>query len=161
MIHRNLAASAFAASLASGVAGSLPRRWPVRILLYVSALAMADIHSKESGKELTHQLLRLTPRPDGIFAYNDSMAIGAIHAVLDSGLRIPEDIAIIGAGNLHYGADLRVPLSSIDQQTEQLGKNAARLTLSLLGAKTPSRPKSIVIKPQLVVRASTDRKANR
>jgi LacI family transcriptional regulator len=125
---------------------------------YISAQIMADVHSKESGQELMNQLLNLTPRPDGVFAYNDPMAIGAIHAILDAGLRVPEDIAVIGAGNLHYDSELKVPLSSIDQQTAQIGERAARLTLSLLESKAHPRNESLIIQPQLIVRASTKRK---
>jgi LacI family transcriptional regulator len=125
---------------------------------YVSAPRMADVHSRESGEEQMKKLLGLTERPDGVFAYNDSMAIGAIHAILDAGFRIPEDIAVIGCGNLHYDSELRVPLSSIDQNTEQIGVSAARLTLSLLESRKRPRNKTVIIEPQLVIRASTDRK---
>jgi len=136
---------------------------------YVSAPRMADVHSKDSGEEQMKKLLGLTQRPDGVFAYNDSMAIGAIHAILDAGLRIPEDVAVIGCGNLHYGSELRVPLSTIDQNTEQIGERAARLALSLLeskgrpGNETKGKPKNktVIIQPKLVIRASTDRKRTR
>jgi LacI family transcriptional regulator len=125
---------------------------------YVFAPGTVDVHSTESGAELTKRLLGLNPRPDGIFTYNDPMAIGAIEVILDAGLRVPEDIAVVGSGNLYYDAKLRIPLSSIDQHTEQIGERAARLTLSLLGSKTRPRNKSVIIQPQLVIRASTDRK---
>jgi LacI family transcriptional regulator len=128
---------------------------------YVSAPRMADVHSKDSGEEQMKKLLGLTQPPDGVFAYNDSMAIGAMHAILDAGLRIPEDVALIGCGNLHYGSELRVPLSSIDQNTEQIGERAARLTLSLLESKNRPRNKTVIIQPQIVIRASTDRKRAR
>jgi LacI family transcriptional regulator len=126
---------------------------------FISAQRMVDVQSKESGADLMKQLLALKPRPDGVFCYNDPMAIGAIHSILDAGLRVPEDIAMIGSGNLHYDAELRVPLSSIDQQTEQIGERAGRLTLSLLESKKRPRNKVFVLQPQLVVRASSDRKA--
>jgi LacI family transcriptional regulator len=125
---------------------------------YVSAQSMADVHSSESGEDLMKQLLSLTPRPDGVFSYNDPMAIGAIEAILNAGLRVPEDIAVIGSGNLYYDTKLSIPLSSIDQQTEHIGECAARLTLSLLESKTRPQNKTVIIQPQLVVRASTDRK---
>lgn len=123
---------------------------------YVSSQRLVDVKSRESGADLMKKLLSLTPRPDGVFCYNDPMAIGAIHTILEAGLRVPEDIAVIGSGNLHYDSELRVPLSSIDQQTEMIGERAARLTLSLLETKTQPRSKSIIIQPQLVIRASTD-----
>jgi LacI family transcriptional regulator len=125
---------------------------------YVSAPRMADVHSRESGEEQMKKLLGLTHRPDGVFAFNDSMAIGAIHAILDAGLRIPEDIAVIGSGNFHYDSELRVSLSSIDQRTEQIGERAARLTISLIESKTRPRNKTVIVQPQLVIRASTNKK---
>ena len=125
---------------------------------YISAQRMVDVQSKESGADLMKQLLSLSPRPDGVFCYNDPMAIGAIHSILDAGLRVPEDIAVIGSGNLHYDAELRVPLSSIDQQTEQIGERAGSLTLSLLESKKPTRNKTFILEPKLVVRASSDRR---
>jgi LacI family transcriptional regulator len=125
---------------------------------YVSSQRMVDERGYESGADLMRQLLTLSPRPDGVFCYNDPMAIGAIRAILDAGLRIPEDIAVIGSGNLHYDTELRVPLSSIDQQTEQIGERAARLTLSLLESKARPRNRTFIIQPQLVIRTSTERK---
>jgi LacI family transcriptional regulator len=125
---------------------------------YVSAQRMVDVHSSESGAELMKSMLSLNPIPDGVFSYNDPMAIGAIEAILDAGLRVPEDAAVIGSGNLYYDTKLRIPLSSIDQQTEQIGERTARLTLSILESKMRPRNKTVIIQPQLVVRASTDRK---
>jgi LacI family transcriptional regulator len=118
---------------------------------------MADLHSVEIGEKLTRELLQLSPRPDGIFAFNDPMGIGAMHAITAAGLRIPEEIAVIGAGNLYYSRELRIPLSTIDQQTEQTGERTARLLLSLLEDKTPQQNKTVLIEPRLVVRASTDK----
>jgi len=126
---------------------------------YISAQSMADLHSVEIGEGLTRELLKVSPRPDGIFAFNDPMGIGAIHAITDAGLRVPEDIAVIGAGNLYFSRELRIPLSTIDQQTEQTGERTARLLLSLLASKTPPQSKTILIEPKLVVRASTSKAA--
>ncbi len=124
---------------------------------YVSEQRTVDVQSRESGAESMRQLLALKPRPDGVFCYNDPMAMGAINSILESGLKVPEDIAVIGSGNIHYAPLLRVPLSSIDQHTEEIGERAARLALALVEAKTPPRPKSIVLQPSLVVRASSSK----
>ncbi|MGA2848328.1 MAG: LacI family DNA-binding transcriptional regulator [Terracidiphilus sp.] len=126
---------------------------------FISAQRRVDVQSRKSGAELMRQMLALRPPPDGVFCYNDPMAIGAIHTILDAGLRIPQDIAVIGSGNLHYDSELRVPLSSIDQQTGQIGARAGRLTLSLLESKTRPRNRTYILQPQLVIRASTDKKA--
>ncbi len=79
---------------------------------------------------------------------------------LDEGLRIPEDIALIGCGNLNYDDTLRVPLSSIDQRSRLIGEETARVTLAILRSKVPPQAESIVLKPELVVRASTQKRRN-
>jgi LacI family transcriptional regulator len=120
-----------------------------------------DIDSRAHGAEAVAKLLKLNPRPDGIFCYNDPLAMGAIDYVLDHGLRVPEDVAIIGCGNLHYDSSLRVPLSSIDQHSRLIGEEAARLTLGILKSKRPPEPERVILQPELVVRASTQRELNR
>jgi len=101
------------------------------------------------------QLLSLRPRPDGVFAFNDPLALGALNYALDHGVRVPQDLAIIGCGNLHYDDSLRVPLSSIDQHSRQIGEEAARIALRILNSKTPPQPETLVLQPELVVREST------
>ena len=123
---------------------------------YIPAATSGDQDSEARGRSAMRQLLELDPRPDGVFCYNDPTAMGAINEVLDAGFRIPNDIAIIGCGNVHYDSSLRVPLSSIDQQSALIGERAAKLALSLLGTKG-GRPKTILLEPKLVVRASTER----
>ena len=60
---------------------------------------------------------RAEPRPDAIFGYNDPTAAGAMKAILEAGIAIPEEIKVIGVGNVHYSDLLRVPLSTIDQSS--------------------------------------------
>ena len=108
-----------------------------------------------AGYNAAQILLGQNPRPDGIFCYNDIAAYGAISAILDAGLRVPEDVSVIGCGNLLYNKFLRVPLTSVDQQTANIGQRAAKLALQLLEADQPIVPKPIYLEPRLVVRAST------
>lgn len=109
------------------------------------------------GYRAMQELLALNVPPDGVFCYNDPVAAGAIKAVLESGRSIPGDIAIIGAGNVHYSDLLRVPLSTIDQGAAQIGETAARILVECMGAKTPPPPKCVLIPPRLVVRDSSRR----
>jgi LacI family transcriptional regulator len=123
-------------------------------------------HGDDSGDLMGYEamkvLLKLKPRPDGVFCYNDPTAMGAMMAILDNGLRIPQDIAIIGCGNVHYAAVLRVPLSSIDQNSEMMGAHAAKLALSLIEGKNRARSsKTVLLEPRLVARASSLRSAAR
>ena len=102
-------------------------------------------------------VLRLEPRPDGVFCFNDQLAIGAIMQAVDRGWRVPDDITVIGCGNLHYDDSLLVPLSSIDQHSSRIGQETARIALAIANATEPPEPETVVLQPQLVVRASTKR----
>jgi LacI family transcriptional regulator len=112
----------------------------------------------KTGYEAMRRLLNLDPRPDGVFCYNDPVAAGAIKAALEAGIRVPEDVAIIGVGNVHYSDLLRVPLSTIDQSSAEIGERAAELLSECMDAKTPPPPRRILITPRLVVRDSTLRR---
>jgi LacI family transcriptional regulator len=66
-------------------------------------------------------------------------------------------VAVIGCGNVHYAELLRVPLSSIDQDSGAIGERAAKLALSLVDSKAQAKPKTVLLEPTLMVRASTRR----
>ena len=119
--------------------------------------AHVDTQGIEQGAAAMRILLQRNPRPDGVFCLNDLLAIGAMNAILDAGLRIPEDIAIIGCGNLPYNDSLRVGLSSIDQHTEKIGGHAAEIILDLLEKPNSQPTRTVILEPALVVRASSRR----
>jgi len=125
---------------------------------YVVQARTGDVEADRSGAEAMSKLLTLKTRPDGVFCYNDPVAIGAIDAILDAGLRVPEDVAVIGCANLHYDGWLRVALSSVDQRSSTIGERAAKLALSLIESRNPPKPRSILIDVEVVARASTQRK---
>ena len=116
-----------------------------------------DDSGDAAGYEGMKALLDLNPRPDGVFCCNDPIAMGAMRAILEAGLRIPQDIAILGCGNVNYADLLRVPLTSIDQDSDGMGTQAAKMALSLIKRKTEAPPKSVLLPVKLVVRASTQR----
>ena len=92
--------------------------------------------------------------PSAIFAANDPAAIGAMSAIAEAGLKIPEDIAIVGGGNIHYGDMLRVPLTTIAWSTAEMGQAAARLVIDLVEGKRGIKEQHVIVEPELVVRAS-------
>lgn len=122
---------------------------------YIVRRKRADESGDSTGRQAMEKLLRLDPRPDAVFCYNDPAAIGAMNAILAAGLRIPEDIAIIGSGNIRYADSFRVPLSSVDVSSVVLGENAGKLALQLTANKKLTRPKTILVQPKLVTRSST------
>ncbi len=111
----------------------------------------------EEGYRAMRKLLEMKHPPDGVFCYNDPVAAGAIKAILEIGLKIPQDVAIIGAGNVHYSDLLRVPLSTIDQSASLIGETAAQILVDCMRAKTPPLPRCILIPPRLVIRESSCR----
>ena len=107
-----------------------------------------------TGYHAMQELLAQKQRPDAVFCYNDLSAIGAMEAAIQAGLRIPEDIAFVGCGNLRYADYLRIPLSSVDQASDRLGEAAAKRALEL--AETPDQPpRAIRLEPRLIVRRSS------
>ena len=128
---------------------------------YLISERKGDVETKQRGADAMRQLLSLKPRPDGVFCFNDPLAMGAMNYALDQGIRIPEDIAVIGCGNLHYDDSLRVPLSSIDQHSRQIGEEAARIALGILNSKIPPKAETVVLQPQLIQRRSTERRGSR
>ncbi len=109
----------------------------------------------DSGYQATRRLLKMNPRPDGIFGYNDPTAAGAMKAILEAGIRIPEEIKVIGVGNVHYSDLLRVPLSTIDQSSASIGQQAADILVKAIGNKRKRPIKTVLIDPILVAREST------
>ena len=103
------------------------------------------------------ELLALDSPPDAVFSFNDPIALNAMKAVLDAGLRIPEDVAFVGSGNILHADFLRVPLTTIDQNSIAIGERAGKLALHLIESKTPQTPKTILLEPRLVVRHSSMR----
>ncbi|MGA3323826.1 MAG: LacI family DNA-binding transcriptional regulator [Terriglobia bacterium] len=115
-------------------------------------------HQISTGYAAMQRLLQINPQPDGVFCYNDPVAAGAMKAILEAGLDVPGDIAIVGAGDLRYSDMLRVPLSTINYSTSQIGESSAELLLECIESKTPLPPKRILFPPRLVVRESSLRR---
>jgi LacI family transcriptional regulator len=124
---------------------------------YDRAYVVAGGRDDAGGYRAMKELIKLKRSPDGVFCYNDPVAAGAIKAVIESGLRIPKDVAIIGAGNVHFSDLLRVPLSTIDQGSSTIGEIAAKILLNCIGKKTAPPPESVLLSPRLIARESSCR----
>jgi LacI family transcriptional regulator len=134
---------------------------------YIRTLDESGDASDDAAYAAMKELLALDEPPDGVYCFNDPSALNAMKAVLDAGLRIPEDVALVGSGNIRHADFLRVPLTTIDLNSIAIGERAAKLALTLIEAKTlaskavesisPSRPKTILLEAKLVVRQSSMR----
>ena len=126
---------------------------------YVISLGMAsDSDGEMRGRRAMDAVLALSPRPDGLFCFNDTLAVGAMFRAIEAGLNVPRDLAMVGCGNFHYSGKLRVPLSSVDQCAREMGERTAKMISTLLDKSSSERSRKIVLEPQLMVRASSQLK---
>jgi LacI family transcriptional regulator len=121
---------------------------------YVAIRSRLEEAGVQIGNRAMNDLLRLKERPDAVFCYNDLTAVGVIRCLLANKLRVPEDVAVIGCGNLRLSEYLEVSLSTIDQSTHQQGEQAAGLALSLI-ARANKKANHLLIAPKLIARDST------
>jgi LacI family transcriptional regulator len=128
-----------------------------QVRCFIAAAASADAGAESSGYQAMEQLLHCSSKPDGVFCFNDTMAVGAMKAILQAGLRIPEDIALIGCGNTPNADIFKVALSTIDHNPAMVGEQAAKLAFSLIDAKERTTPQTIQVPYRLISRASTAR----
>ena len=107
-----------------------------------------------SGYELTSALVR-SGLPEAIFAANDMMAIGVLHALHEHGRRVPEDVAVVGFDNT-LGAEFQIPsLTTVAQPFAELGRLALERLLCRLEDREPAPGTPSTLPPRLVVRRST------
>jgi LacI family transcriptional regulator len=110
----------------------------------------------KDGIKPTKKILELKKRPDAIFAYNDNIAISAMHIAKKIGLKIPEDISIIGFDDEPHSNFITPSLSTVWQPVYSMGMLSARILLSHLNDKnTDLKFRREVFKPELVIRASS------
>jgi LacI family transcriptional regulator len=108
---------------------------------------------KQGGHSKALTLLRLIPRPTAIFASNDMIALGALLAIREAGLRCPEDVSLMGFDDLDLAETTNPSLSSVSQSGYQLGTTAARILLDRLeGDQGPA--KHVVLETSLKLRHS-------
>ena len=109
---------------------------------------------ESDGYRAMKRLLTVKPRIDAVFAANDPAAIGAMKAIWEAGLSVPNDIAVVGVGDIALGDLLRVPLTTVGWSRQEQGRHAAELLLNGLDLDDDV-PQRIVIPPQLIVRESS------
>jgi LacI family transcriptional regulator len=94
-------------------------------------------------------------RPDAILAANDLVAIGLLHALSSAGVRVPQDIRVMGYDDIDMAAELATPLSTIRQPVEQLGMTAVRLVIEQIDGTASGATPHVALQPELIIRATT------
>jgi LacI family transcriptional regulator len=108
----------------------------------------------EDGIAAADRVLALRTRPTALFVSSDRIAIGLIHRLLARGIRVPEDIALVGYDDIPYAMAAQVPLTTVAVPKRSLGERAANLLFQRYDDKGSAKPRQILLPPELVVRAS-------
>jgi len=109
----------------------------------------------EKANIYVNHLLNLPQPPDALFAVNDPTAIEALKVIKGRGLRIPDDIAIVGFSNDPASALVEPGLTTVAQPVSEIGQQSARLLLRQLATEAGAEPETVVLPTELIVRSST------
>jgi DNA-binding LacI/PurR family transcriptional regulator len=116
-------------------------------------IVVAEEWHLRDGAAAMAYLLNLEERPDAVFCFNDTLAIGALHTIAMQGLRVPEDIAVIGFDNTPASQYSFPPLTTIEPGTEQIAKHAVTMLFARVNGQADP-PLEIITDCSLVVRRS-------
>jgi LacI family transcriptional regulator len=118
------------------------------------ALEVASDFERAAGANAAAALLALPEPPTAIFAFNDAIAIGTMRAAHERGVRVPEDLSVIGYDDIAYAQMVGPMLTTVRQPLGELGRTAVNLLLRLLELPA-SEPRQIELSTRLVVRETT------
>ena len=120
----------------------------------VRALERDGDFTEAGGYTAARELLALSPRPTALFAANDSMAIGALSALRESGIRVPQDMAVAGFDDIPLARYMDPPLSSVKVPISNLGARAVEILLHGVAQKNSHQPRRERVATELVIRRS-------
>jgi DNA-binding LacI/PurR family transcriptional regulator len=110
-------------------------------------------YTRASGQQATEQLLKLPNPPTAIFAFNDRMAMGAIWTLNAAGMRVPDDVAVVGFDDVPAAADFRPSLTTVRQPSQEVGRVATEMLLRIIdGVVVHTR--QVILPAQLIIRQS-------
>ncbi len=109
---------------------------------------------QDSGCQLTRQIVHLSPRPTAVFAANNFMALGALQALRETGLRIPEDMALVCMDDIPHASAIDPFLTVAVQPAYEMGATAARLLIERLTAQRQLRSREVILPLTLIIRRS-------
>lgn len=113
----------------------------------------------EDGRKIMKQLLDAPNRPDAIYAAGDYAALGALQILLEENIKVPEDIALVGFSNEPFTSLTNPSISTINQHSEKMGQIAAEALLNRLeNSNDKDVIKTVNLKPELIIRASSNKK---
>jgi DNA-binding LacI/PurR family transcriptional regulator len=123
--------------------------------LIINEDLIVECDTYKAARLITRKLIYGSSLVDGIFAVNDRTAIGALQTAKECGIKIPENLAIVGFSNGIYSNMTDPPLTSVEQFGYKMGQHAAQMLLKRLFTKEDYPPVKEVIKSELIIRGST------
>jgi len=132
---------------------------------YLAALRVANVRpaaelihegnfKQDSGHRLTRALLEMSRPPTALFCTNNLMTVGALRALREANVRIPDDLSLVGYDDMEWWTLTHPPLTTVGQPVYDLGREAMRLLLMQIGQEKVRRPQRVVLKPELILRDS-------
>ena len=122
---------------------------------WVQEYTVMDNINREQAKASAKRLLQMDNRPTAFFAANDSLAFGVCSAATELGLRVPNDVSVVGYDDIKMAATFEPPLTTIHQPIYEMGRRSIQLMMTQVsGNKSAALPESIVLSASLVKRGS-------
>jgi len=112
-------------------------------------------YTQSSGYEMAQRVLNVNPRPTALFAANNLIAIGALKAVQDAGLCVPDDVAMVGFDDLPANLLISPFFTVAVQPAYEMGQRATRLLLARLAGDAPEHCQEVILPTELIVRQSS------
>jgi LacI family transcriptional regulator len=137
------------ATRAKGIAKAA-KRWGMD----VSTITVQGMNNG-SGEIAAEKFLTLEPRPTAILCANDLLALDALRGLIQRGIRVPEDVSVIGFDDIDFCANARVPLTTVAVPRYQIGSTAAGLLLDEIDNPEKHAHQQVVFQPRLIIREST------
>jgi LacI family transcriptional regulator len=109
----------------------------------------------EIGHKPMQVLLEKSRDFTAVFCFNDIAAIGAIRALKDAGLRVPEDVSVVGFDDIQSAAYSTPSLTTVRQPLFEMGQRGAKILLERIANREAPQPAEVVMEPELVIREST------
>jgi LacI family transcriptional regulator len=121
------------------------------------ALTIINNLSEQAGSEAAEQILKMKPRPDGIFTANDTSAVACIRDLKQAGIRVPEDIAVVGFNNDPISRVIEPNLTTIHYPGHEMGEIAATTLINSINKMPSANLNTLVLRHTLIVRPSSVR----
>ncbi|MFO7256256.1 MAG: LacI family DNA-binding transcriptional regulator [Bacteroidota bacterium] len=124
-------------------------------IAYDEPLVVQGDLTEQAGKEATEKMLAMNPRPDGVFASNDTTAVAVIRTLKQAGLRVPHDVAVAGFNNDPLASVIEPGLTTVNYPGDIIGEVAAQTLMKKLDGAQQETSNVITIEHNLIIRQST------